>query len=152
MTAIAFDEEQGTKLLELLGLPADTDPADIAAILAVIEDLAKVDAGDPIAAAKKAGLATIDPESLTHLQAEAQKGRDLIAASARRVVEDKVTAAIKAGKIPPHRKSHWVTLVSNDGALGEVLASMPANVIPVDPIGHGQDGDDNLTEEAAWFR
>ncbi|RKR94893.1 hypothetical protein DFJ75_1698 [Williamsia muralis] len=146
-----FTADQTNKLLELLGLSPDDPSIDVATILTVIEDMSKASAGDPIAAAKKAGLTTIDPESLTHLQAEAQKGRDLIAASARREVEDKVDTAIKAGKIPPARKGHWITLVTNDGALGEVLASMPANVLPVAEIGHSG-GAEDAAEPAEWFR
>lgn len=86
---ITFDEDQSIALLELLGLPADADPTDIAAILAVIEDLAKQAAegeggkpSDIAAAAKRVGLAVTDPDSYARLQAEATEGRQIKAAAA----------------------------------------------------------------------
>ncbi|MEC4763365.1 hypothetical protein VT930_09635 [Mycobacterium sherrisii] len=149
--ALTFNDDQATQLLQFLGLPDDTTDLDL--ILSTIADMAKADGGDPVAAAKRAGLATIDPDSLLQLRADAQKGRDLAAAAAKHEVEQKVEAAIHAGKIPPSRRKHWVQLISSDAGMAEVLASMPDNLIPMNEIGHSLGGDNNqLAERADWFR
>jgi hypothetical protein len=151
--ALTFTDEQAKNLLALLGLPADT--SDIDTILATVQDLADTSQGAPdqVAAARAAGLVTIDPTSLASLQAEATEGRTLKAAAARQEVEIEVDSAVRAGKIPPARREHWVGLVAADAELGKVLASMPANVIPVQELGHGgePDADNDLTERADWF-
>lgn len=57
--ALTFDDDQATALLEAIGLSADT--TDLVTIQATVEDMAKSSGGDAVAAAKRAGLATIDP-------------------------------------------------------------------------------------------
>lgn len=149
---LTLTPEQAGRLLTALGLPTDTTDPEL--ILATVEDLAKADAGDPVAAARRVGMEALDVTTLEALRADAQCGRELVAAAARREVEDNVDKAIKAGKIPPARRDHWVQLVGNDRKMADVLASMPDNLVPVDEIGHGVVGDQNgdLAEPAAWFR
>src|ERR1700744_3702436 len=149
--ALTFDDDQAAQLLQLLGLPDDTTDLDL--ILATVADMAKADGGDAVAAAKRAGLATIDPDSLVQLRADAQRGRDLAAAAAKAEVEEIVTKAIKAGKIPVSRRGHWVTLITNDHGLADVLAAMPDDIIPMTEMGHSLGSEsDELAERADWFR
>lgn len=156
-----FTDEQSAKLLELLGLPADTDTADVDAILAVVEDLAKqaneaaaAKPSDVAAAAKRIGLEAIDADSIAALRADAAEGRQLKVAAAKEKIETTVAAAISKGKITPARRTHWVNLITADPGMADVLASVPdETAAPMTEIGHGQTGDDNYTTEAAtWFR
>lgn len=48
----------------------------------------------------------------------------------------KVGDAIKAGKIPPARRAHYMTLMENDEeGTTQMLASLEAGVVPVDETG-----------------
>ncbi|MGK9270330.1 phage protease [Williamsia muralis] len=160
MATITFDEEQTAKLFELLGLPPETDPTDTKAILAVLEDLAK-QAGDGTkpseiaAAAKRIGLGTIDADTLENLHREATEGRQLKAAEARRKVEASVSDAIGKGKITPARRKHWVTLISADPGMAEVLASVPdETAVPISEIGHAAAAENGggSDDTPPWFR
>ncbi|SOX53700.1 hypothetical protein MAAFP003_2374 [Mycobacterium ahvazicum] len=148
---LTFDDTQSAQLLQAIGLPEDTTDLDL--VQAAVADMAKASGGDPVAAAKRAGLATIDPESLVQLRADAQRGRDIAAAAAQHEIEEKVEKAIHAGKIPVSRRKHWVQLIGADKGMADVLASMPDNLIPMEEIGHGvgvMEGD-QLAERADWF-
>ncbi|MDV7101662.1 hypothetical protein R4227_16445 [Gordonia amicalis] len=156
--AITFTDEQTTRLLELIGAPADT--TDVEAILAVIEDLATqaADGGDLKPSnianmAKRHGLEAIDADTLTALRTEAAEGRQIKAASAKAAVESKVDDAIQHGKITAARRKHWVDLITADPGMADVLASVPnETAVPLNEIGHGQSSDSDTIEEAAWFR
>lgn len=153
-----FTEEQSTQFLELLGLPADT--TDVAAIFAVVEDLIKQASenegskpSDIAAAAKRAGLEVTDPDSFTRLQAEAAEGRQIKAAAAAAKIEASVADAISKGKITPARKKHWVTLITADPGMEQVLASVPnETAMPMSELGHSHDDAGDITEPADWFR
>lgn len=158
--ALTFTDEQTTKLLETIGAPADT--TDPEAILAVIEDLAKqaadnTDSADPApsavaASAKRIGLDVIDTDTLTALRADAAEGRQVKAAAAKAKIDGQVNDAIRAGKITPARRDHWVTLITADPGMADVLASVPdETAVPRTEIGHSADTDD-LTDAATWFR
>ncbi len=149
--ALTFDDDPAAQLLQVLGLPDDTTDPDL--ILATVTDMAKADGGDAVAAAKRAGLATIDPDSLVQLRADAQRGRDLTIAAAKAEVEEIVTKAIQAGKIPVARRGHWTNLITNDKALADVLAAMPDDLIPMTEMGHSLVAEsDELAERSDWFR
>lgn len=156
---ITFTDEQTTRLLELIGAPADT--SDVEAILAVIDDLAKqaVEAGDDAkpsevaAAAKRLGLEAIDADTLTALRNDAAEGRQIKAAAAKAKIEGQVDDAIQHGKITVGRRKHWVDLIAADPGMADVLASVPnETAVPLSEIGHGQGADGEPIEEAAWFR
>ena len=160
--ALTFTDDQTSQLFELLGLPADTDPADADAILAVIDDLAKqaANTGDSkdtkpsavAAAAKRIGMEVIDSDSLAALRTEAAEGRQVKAAAAKAKIDGQVNDAIRAGKITPARRDHWVTLISADPGMADVLASVPdETAVPRTEIGHSADTAD-LTDAATWFR
>lgn len=154
---ISFDDTQAAKLLELLGLPADTKAEDIDGILAVVDDLAKqaADGAKPseiAAAAKRIGLDTIDADSLEALHRDATEGRQIKAAEAKKKIETTVDDAIGKGKIIAARRKHWVDLISADPGMGEVLASVPnETAVPMSELGHSTEPD-GTTEEAEWFR
>lgn len=160
--ALSFTDEQTTKLLDVIGAPADT--TDPEAVLAVIEDLAKsadgggdggTPKGDPApselaASAKRVGLEVLDADTLTALRADAAEGRQIKAAAAKAKIEGQVDDAIKAGKITPARRKHWFDLISADPGMADVLASVPAETaVPISEIGHSTEAAD---EAAEWFR
>ncbi len=155
---LTFTDDQQTKLFDLLGLPPDTDPADIEAILAVVDDLvqqANAGSGKPsdiAAAAKRHGLEAVDVDTMTALRADAAEGRRLVAAAAKAEVEGKVMAAIGKGKITPARKQHWINLITADPAMADVLASVPdETAMPLTEIGHAVSSDD-VADTPDWFR
>lgn len=155
--ALTFDDTQAAALLDALGLPPET--TDIATILATVTDA--VTACDTVdakpstvaAAAKRAGLDVIDPDTLTALRADAAEGRQIKAAAAREKVEAAVTAAISKGKITAGRRKHWVDLITADPGMADVLASVPdETAVPMTPIGHGIDISENSADTAdGWF-
>ncbi|MEV6096037.1 phage protease [Nocardia sp. NPDC051981] len=157
--ALTFTDEQQAKLFDLLGLPPETDPADIEGILAVVGDLASQAQGasgkpsDVAAAAKRHGLEAVDTATMTALRADAAEGRRLIAAAAKAKVEGAVDDAIRHGKITPARRKHWVDLITADNAMADVLASVPnETAVPMTELGHGQTIDgDGITDTPVWF-
>ena len=89
------------------------------------------------------GAQMIDPDMLRQLQSDAAEGRkareDQVKARRQGVVEK----AIKAGKIPPARKDHYLTLMERDEeGTTTMLASLAENVIPVDEGGSQGDPDE----------
>jgi hypothetical protein len=117
--ALTFTDEQSAKLLEVLGLPADTTDIDL--ILDTVNDLAAQATGiDPekpstvAAAARKAGLEVVDTQTLTALRHGAQEGRKIAAAATQQKIEAAVDDAVSKGKIAPSRRKHWVTLCRHD--------------------------------------
>ncbi|WP_094980336.1 phage protease [Rhodococcus pyridinivorans] len=138
--AVDFTDEQITAILEALGLD---DTADAAAVVTAIEELAaaaaEADNGGDTGVAARAGTIRVDAAALTQLREQAALG---VAAHARQQREDRertVDAAVKAGKIPPARRGHWIAQLEADPGAAEVLASMPDNLIPVHEIGHSLD-------------
>lgn len=151
-----FTPEQSAYILELLGLPGDT--TDAALILDTVEDLAKqaADAQKPsevAAAAKRQGFDLIDTDTLTTLRAEAAEVREIKVEAARQKVEAAVNDAIEKGKITPARKKHWISLITADPAMTEVLASVPnETAVPLTEIGHGVGNEDgSQPRDAGWF-
>lgn len=154
--AVTFSDEEQTTLFGILGLPENTDPTDTAGILAVIEDLAKQaepsKPSDVAAAAKKLGLEAVDETTLAALRSDAAEGRQIKAAAAKAKIADQVDDAVKHGKIAASRREHWVTLITADPGMADVLASVPnETAVPMTEVGHGSDGGD-VVEAAAWFR
>ncbi|WP_328856366.1 phage protease [Williamsia herbipolensis] len=161
---LTLTDDQSAQLLDLIGLPADT--TDVDTILATVTDLVAAEQGATdgqndqkpstvAAAARRIGLETVDTDTLASLRSQAAEAGTLKAAAARRGVEQSVDSAIKAGKIPPSRRDHWVGLVTADAELGKVLASMPDNVVPLVEIGHGLNSNGTQPDEqddAGWFR
>lgn len=163
---IAFDAEQTDQLLTLLGLPIDDPTIDAEAILATLTDLASAEGagGDDTkpssvaAAASKLGLTLLDADSVAKMRADAEEGRQIKAAAARADIEAKVDTAINRGAITPARRDHWLTLLSADPAMADVLAATAdSTAVPITERGYNlttQDGTNpgSLTDAAEWFR
>lgn len=145
--ALTLDDTQAATLLELLGLPADTDDPQL--VLDTIADLAaqvaEIDPAKPstvAAAAKRAGLEVLDNDTAAALRREAQEGRQIKAAAERQKIEASVGDAIDKGKITPGRRKHWIDLITADPGMADVLASVPnETAVPMTEIGHGVDSD-----------
>lgn len=154
---LTLDADRAAAMLDALGLPADTTDPDL--IVATVVDLATQAAGlDPAkpstvaAAAKRAGLAVIDAATEAALRHDAAEGRKLAAAAAAAKVENEVDDAIAKGKILARSRRHWVTLISADPAMSQVLAGIaPETAVPLTEIGHSVDADGDLARKPAWF-
>lgn len=153
--ALTFDDDQAAKLLKALGLDPNTD---IETTLATVEDaLAASTAEDAkpsavAAAARRNGLEVLDADTAAALRHDANEGRKLAAAAAKAKVEGEVDDAISKGKITPARRTHWITLLSNDAEMGKTLASIaPETAVPLTQIGHGTEPEDGDASGSQWF-
>jgi hypothetical protein len=153
--ALTFTDPQAATLLDTLGLPPDTTDADL--IVATVADLADQAAGmNPAqpstvaAAARKAGLEVVDAGTLAALKHDAAEGRRIAAAEAQQRIEAAVDDAIGKGKITPARRKHWVTLISADSGMADVLAAVPnETAVPISEVGHSIESD--ADDKPAWF-
>ncbi|SON62265.1 hypothetical protein MSIMFI_03790 [Mycobacterium simulans] len=154
--ALTLDDDQAARLLELLGLPADTSDIDL--VLATVEDLANQTSApkpsDVAASAKAHGLEVIDADTLTALRNDAAEGRRLVVAAAQQRITAAVDKAVARGAITPARREHWIKLASADEAMLDVLASTPdETAVALTEMGHGVDSDGPHGGDAdAWFR
>lgn len=152
MPETVVSEKLWKSLTEALGLPED---ADADTVVATVEDVVTTPDLDPAKAstvAAAAGLTVVDPVSLAALQADAQRGRELIVEAARRDVEGEVEKAVRRGAITPARAPHWVTLCAADPEMRKTLAAMPDEMaVPMSAIGHGI-SDDGPVEPLDWVR
>ncbi|BBZ22910.1 phage protease [Mycolicibacter hiberniae] len=152
-----FTPEQIAALLGALGLPADTDDADL--VVATAVDLAAQAAGmdtakpsTVAAAARQHGMDLIDHDTHEALKRDAAAGRRIAASAARAKVEAVVDDAISTGRIMARSKKHWVTLCENDDTMVQHLASIaPGTAVPLDEVGHSADTTGELAEPAPWF-
>jgi hypothetical protein len=130
--------------IKTLGLPADTDPTNVDLILSTVADLAaqvaELDPAKPstvAAAAQRAGLEVIDPDTAEALRRDAARGRQMAAAAAQQTIEAFVEDAVPKGKIAASRHKHWITLLGADPGMADVLASIPnETAIPLAKVGH----------------
>lgn len=158
MPELTLDEQQTADLLDQLGLPADTDTSTaegVTLVLSVIADLVKQSGegkpSDVAASAKRLGMEMIDADTLAALQRDATEGRRIKAAAEAERVAAAVDDAVAKGKITLARRQHWITLVTADPAMADVLAATPAEAaIPLAERGHAQDVTDHA-DEPAWF-
>lgn len=152
-----FTEEQIAALLTALGLPTDTNDAQLVVDTA-IDLAAQVEALDPekpstvAAAARRNGMEVIDTATAEALRRDAAEGRRVAAAAARQRVEASVDDAISKGKITPARRKHWVSVIEADPGMADVLASYPDEMaVPLSQIGHAADTAGDVDQPAAWF-
>ena len=149
MTDTTVAEALWTRVLEALALPAD---ADVETVVAALEDLVTTPPADPKAVAAAAGLTALDPAVVEQLKADAEQGRTIAAAAAKREVTEKVAAAVRRGAITPARSQHWIELISADPVMASTLEKLPNELaVPMAEAGHGQ-GAEELVETAEWFR
>ena len=159
--ALTFDYTQSAVLLTLLGLPEDTDDADL--VVETVRDAVVplppvTDDSAPsavAAAAKRHGLELLDADTKTSLERDSAELRRVKAAAKRADVEAKVDAAVDRGAITPGRKKHWVQLLDADPAMHDILASIPnETAIPLSELGHAAaESDTQLTPDGVphWF-
>lgn len=153
-SGVEITNEQLAALRTALGL---ADDADLDAIIAAVEALTTeaATAGAPqTAAAAAASVVSVDRDAFATLQREAALGREAHERQQREDRERIVDLAIDAGKIPPARRDHWLTLMSADEAgTRQTLDSIPAEtVVSLSETGHnvapeGATANDNL----GWF-
>lgn len=145
-TVMAYDDLKAG-LCERLGV-TDADAADETLLAALDEALQEQadentdPAPEPAAAALPEGVVPIDAEALAQLRADAAAGREARAEQHRVRREGIVTAAIKAGKVPPKSRQRWLDALEKDeaGTVG-ILADLEPNTIPVDEIGEMPSGE-----------
>ncbi len=100
------------------------------------------------------GTQVIDSEVLAQLQADAAAGREALEAQKQAGREARVVAAIKAGKITPARKEHWLNAltVDEEGAIA-ALDSLAPGLVPLAAVGVDSDpemSDDDKTYTALF--
>ena len=152
--AASASEEKGAivasfmeRLAEHFGLDADADEDAIleAAAKAPTTDAATeetpTEGAEPHAVAASApavnGLMQIDPTQYRELVAAAEEGRQARLQQINEADEQTVAAAIRAGKVPPARKQHWLkSLKADREGTQQVLASLAPGLIPVSEKGH----------------
>jgi hypothetical protein len=93
----------------------------------------------------------VDADPIAMLRREATDGKQVKAAAQAQRIEANVDDAITKGKITPARRKHWVDLLAADPAMPDVLATLPDNTMPVQPIGHGVDIEGGTPQGAQWF-
>lgn len=136
-----LNDEQTTDLRHKLGLPEDADGATILAALdEALEERADAPPDRPTAGAPE-GTVLVDAEVLAQLQAGAAAGA---AARQQQVVETRdntIRAAIRDGRITKASSEKWATRWDADpDGTAEVLASLPAGLVPLDELGHTNPG------------
>jgi hypothetical protein len=117
-----------SELAARLGLPADTDQAQLLTAL------------DQALAFRPEGTELVDSEVFAQLRADAERGR---VAREAMLVE----AAIRDGRITPASRTTWITNLQTDPGAEQLLASLQRNSIPVRMVGYGQDLDDSTSDE-----
>lgn len=155
-TSMEFDDTQAAELLSLLSLGEGATAQDVLeALTALVDTSTAAAAGEgedaaPVsaaalgveqirAAAEKKGLTMVDASTLESIKAQAAAGAAAQKQLELQDRESKVSAAIRAGKIPPSRKDHWCSAIEHDAGMADVLASLPDNMVPVAEIGHNGD-------------
>ena len=130
---LAITEDPATELAETTVEPDPTvkDPD-------VEEDNNDDDAtSDQLAA--DADVVTLDRETYEDLVRQATSGTDGVAAAARRRREGLVDSAVQAGKIPPARRSHWLTALEADPGMEATLAGLAPGLVPLAEVGSSTD-------------
>lgn len=150
--AVAFSDADYTALRTKLGLPEDADEATILAAL----DEALEERAEPAPQASTTqatmpelpeGLTIIETDVLANLQKGAEDGRTAREQQVNAHRDGLITAAIKAGKISPARKAHWVKQFEADAEGAEqMLAQLAPGLIPVSELGRAGEIDDTPTE------
>jgi hypothetical protein len=91
----------------------------------------------PVAVAAQG--AVIDPEMLRQLQADAAAGREARAAQVLSERTQFVDTAVRAGKIPPARKGHYLSLLERDDAgTRDFINKLEAGVVPLSEKGSSE--------------
>lgn len=88
-----------------------------------------------------AGMVLLDAETITALQKDAADARSVVKEVNEQKRDTAIAAAITDGKIPASRLAHWQTFWDSDKEGAQAaLAALPKNLVPLAPIGRGEDG------------
>lgn len=153
-TDMEFSDEQLAALRAKLGLPEDA-ALDPTALVEGIEKLAASSGdGSPGKTSKNApGTVTVDQQVWDDMQTRIS-GLEQIRASQQKADRERaVDDAIKAGKVPPSRRDHWLRVAEKDPeGTADLLAGLTPGQVPVDDLGFaGGDGPDIDVEFADLF-
>lgn len=141
--AVAFSDEQLTTMRQQLDLADDANEATIMAALS--ERLA-----EPAAPPTAPGTVVLDEAQHAQLLADARDGRE---ARAQQLAERRaalVQAAVDDGRVPPARRSAWLSYLEQDPGGEDALAKLEKGLVPLDEVGYASkdtpadpaDGDD----------
>ena len=154
-TEVDFTDDQMTALREALGLGEDDELTEDALVQATGALREKADA--KIAASGRAplppGVITVSQEAWDSMTKEVDKGKEFRASVQRGERDQVIDAAIHAGKFSNAQRKMWQRVWERDpDGTRAVLASLKANVVPVEDIGTpGLEDDLTPDEFAALF-
>ncbi|MDQ4502175.1 head maturation protease, ClpP-related [Sinomonas sp. ASV322] len=133
-------------LRDRLGIPAGTELDDDGILSAVDEALAERAA--PAPAEPAAGTVVLDAAQYEELRNDAADGR---AAQAQQLEDQRrllVEAAVRDGRIPPARRSHWLDALLADPGAADTLAGLAKGLIPLEARGITGGVDESSDEDA----
>lgn len=161
------------QLREKLGLAEDASNEDVTAALDQLAarpepdnvvPISEVDTKieEAVAAARQeerekisaSGGVVVDQAALDALKADAQAGREARETQIKASRETFVDTAIKAGKFPPARREHFLSLMTADeDGTRTYIDSLDAGAIPVDEIKGSGAADEHLSAPTStgWF-
>lgn len=160
------------QLREKLGLAEDASPEDVTArldaltarpdpetVVPVAEVEEKVELA--VAAARQeerekiaaSGGTVVDQATLADLKAAAEDGRKARSIQITAARESYVDTAIKAGKFPPARRDHFLSLMAADeDGTRQYIDKLETGVIPVDELrGSAESTDTDAPTATGWF-
>ncbi len=147
-----MDPDFEAGLRQRLGISADTAIDERGFLAALDEALSERVA--PTAQAP-AGTVLVDEQALADLRAAAEDGRQARAVQVAAERDALLTSAVNNGQIPPARRDHWAAQLVADPGAAAVLAALPKNTIPVEPLGYTgntseSSDDDRIFAAAGW--
>lgn len=127
--SVEITDEDFATLRTSLGLGDDAEIGDVidAAADRKAPTEEKDEAPEPVAAKLPEGVLAIDSETWAQVQADAKLGREAREAQVQARQVALVDAAVKAGKIMPSRKVHWLSQLQHDeeGVTAAIAALTP---------------------------
>lgn len=98
------------------------------------------------------GVVAIDQETLDRIMASSKAAQDVVDKLSAQERDGIIASAVSDGKIPRSRVEHYRTQFKLDPeGTKQALSSMPKNMVPIEPVGHGGDGEDIDREFAGLF-
>lgn len=126
-----------------------TDDQLLEALDEALDEQAEPTPAEPAPAEIPEGTQLIDTETLQALQADAEAGREALAAQALARRAAAVDSAIRAGKFGPARRDAWLARleVDEEGGLAD-LERLTPGLVPVNEVGSTGDGTADPDESA----
>ncbi|MFD3748337.1 phage protease [Nocardia sp. NPDC058633] len=153
-SGVEITNEQLAALRTALGL---ADDADLAAILAAVQELAtkaaedaaaaaaaQAEGAEQVAAGRGPGTVVVDSERFAALEANDRKLEAFLAKQRKDEVEVALSTALDEGRISPANSEAWRETLANDFDRGRaLLATMaPNSAVPVAELGHATESAD----------